>query len=175
MQRKNSILKSTYKSIFTSSKHFSKKNIPSRKFIGKSAFAMIMAISVIVVIAGIMAISLSLTTKTTKRTTDLYLYEQAQIYAKSATEYTLLQIANSAPCSLDKVNIAVGIYDFNVSILYIYTAPSPCNAVGTATSYFDINTNEQNGSVLLDTTITINDPTVVSEPIRYFRRTIQKL
>ena len=42
-------------------------------------FAMIMAIVVIVVIATIMALSISLTAQTTKRTSDLYLYDQADV------------------------------------------------------------------------------------------------
>jgi len=68
MQRKNSILK-------------------------HNGMAMIMAIAVIVVIATIMALSMAMTAQTTKRTNDLYLYEQSILMSKSATEYALLQIS----------------------------------------------------------------------------------
>ncbi|OHE03642.1 MAG: hypothetical protein A3G74_02170, partial [Sulfurimonas sp. RIFCSPLOWO2_12_FULL_34_6] len=135
----------------------------------RDGFAMIMAILVILVISTIMALSLALTTQTGKRTTDLYLYEQAVLYSKSAAELALLDIAQNG-CS-DNFNTTFdGIYDANVTMRYIYTG-----AVGGCTNYFNINTPEQNGSVLMDITISVNDTTLASEPIRYFRRTIQKL
>ena len=61
--------------------------------VSRSGMAMIMAIVVIVIISTIMALSLSLTTQTTKKTTDIYLYEQAMIYSKSVAELALLEIA----------------------------------------------------------------------------------
>jgi len=148
---------------------------------------MIMAIAAIVVIAGIMTISLSITSQTSKRTTDIYLYEQAALYSKSAAEFALLQIANAAPCSIPFINTTFGdnvianvnnIYDVNITLQYIYSgniaADSPCfTALGV--DYTQVQTDEQNGSVLMDIAVTVDDPTITSEPIRYFRRTIQKL
>ncbi|MBE0514776.1 hypothetical protein [Sulfurimonas sp.] len=152
MQRKNSILR-----------------INSRK--KRSGFAMIMAIAIIVIIATIMALSLSLTTETTKRTVDLYLYEQVALHAKSAAELALLEIAKEGPCRTI-APYTIDFYDVNVSLLYVYTNPSPCTVAQT---YTGIVTPEQNGSVLMDVTVSVNDTSITSEPIRYFRRTIQKL
>ncbi len=155
MQRKNSILK--------------KK---------KNGFAMIMAIAVIVIIATIMALSLSLTSLTTKRTTDIYLYEQASLYAKAAAERALLKIAqndaNANPCGFTGDNYQLdNIYDVNVTARYVYTNfPAGCNV---AQQFTTVTTPEQNGSVLLDIAVSINNTTITPEPIRYFRRTIQKL
>lgn len=156
MQRKNYILKTT----------------PNNK---KNGFAMIMAIIVILVISTIMALSLRLTTQTGKRTIDLYLYEQAVLYSKSAAELALLDIAQANPCTILTRNYTFdNIYDANISMLYIYTAPSPCANVSE--NYFTITTPEQNGSVLMDITVSIRtDANITSEPIHYFRRTIQKL
>jgi Tfp pilus assembly protein PilV len=157
MQRKDYILRADpqYKKTLFAKKH--------------SGFAMIMALIVIVIVSTIMAISLSLTTETTKRTVDLYIYEQTALHAKSAAELTMLQIAqngciNSYNTTLDNF------YDVNVTMRYIYNA-----TVGTCTDYFNITTPEQNGSVLMDITVSVNDSNISSEPIRYFRRTIQKL
>ena len=148
MQRKNSFLKK-----------------------GRDGMAMIMAIAVIVIIATIMALSVSLTTQTTKRTTDIYLYEQCALYAKSTVELALLEIAKASPCTLTRYDHNFdGIYDANVTLRYIYTDASTICA--TDNQYFDITTPEQNGSVLMDISITTNAGT---EPIRYFRRSIQKL
>ena len=133
--------------------------------------AMIMAIAVIVIISTIMALSLSMTAQTSKRTTDLYLYEQAVLLSKSATEYALLQIAQNGPCNPTNLNFTHDtIYDIDISIQYIYTA-GVC-----ASQYATVFTPEQSGSVLLDVTVTVPKSKQVStEPIRYFRRTIQKL
>ena len=154
MQRKNYILK--------------KKN-------SKNAFAMIMAIAVIVVIATIMALSLSLTAQTTKKTADIYLYEQSALLAKSAVEYQLLRIAQNAPCTdLDISFTQNDIYDINITSRYIYADSGTCSA-GGGTSYTTVITEEQNGSVLIDVSVSVNDVNLTSEPVRYFRRTVQKL
>ena len=148
MQRKNNILK------------------PS-----KNAFAMIMAIIVVIVIGGLMAFSLSLVAQTGKRTTDLYLYEQTVLYSKSAAELALLDIAKHNPCTQVDNNYTLGtIYNANVKMSYVYTTPSPC--ASATNDYFTVTTAEQNGSVLMDITVTTNEGT---EPIRYFRRVMQKL
>ena len=158
MQRKNYILKTNPHKNGSS---FLKK---------RSGFAMIMAIIVIVVISGIMALSLSLTAETTKRTVDLYLYEQAILYSKSAAELALLDIAKNG-CTDSKYILFDGIYDANITMRYVYTG-----TVGTCTDYFNITTPEQNGSVLMDITVSVRaDANVATEPIRYFRRSIQKL
>ncbi|MFA6138455.1 MAG: hypothetical protein WC667_10230 [Sulfurimonas sp.] len=144
----------------------------------KSGFAMIMAIAVIVIISTIMALSLAMTAETTKRTTDLYLYEQAVLLSKSAAEYALLQISQNTPCSVNNLNFTQdSIYNINVDIRYIYTNPSPCIATPLpgGTDYFTITTPEQNGSVLMDITVSVTDTNITTEPIRYFRRSIQKL
>ena len=149
---------------------------------GRKAFAMIMAIIVLIVIGGLMAFSLSLVAQTGKRTTDIYLYEQAVLVSKSAAELALLDIAQANPCTITTRNYVMDlngdgntnndIYDVNVTLKYVYSAPSPCG-VGNVNNYFEnITTEEQNGSVLMDITVTTNEG---SEPIRYFRRSIQKL
>ncbi|MBU1989281.1 hypothetical protein KJ691_00905 [bacterium] len=160
MQRKNNLLKSS-----------------------RNAMAMIIAIAVIVIIATIMAIALSLTSQTTKRTTDLYIHEQAVLLSKSAAEYALLRIAQDGSCThlndlifspdLDGDGTA-DYFDINISLQYIYTAPSPCAAIANA-DYATVTTPEQNGSVVMDITVSVNDTTVATEPVRFFRRSIQKL
>ena len=137
---------------------------------------MIMAITVIVIIATIMALSVALTTQTTKRTTDIYLYEQASLYAKAASEIALLDIAENG-CQ-DTNNTTFGNageiqYDANVTMQYIYTNNS--GGCTTFTPTTPVTTPEQNGSVVMDIAVTLHDPSITAEPIRYFRRTIQKL
>lgn len=149
-----------------------KNNILKR---AKNGMAMIMAIAVIVIIATIMALSMRLTSQTTKRTTDVYLYEQSVLLAHSAAEYALLQISQNAPCTnLDTTFTQDSIYNITINLRYIYDSNVPCVANG-GVLYTTVTTPEQNGSVLMDVTVDVNDTTVASEPIRYFKRTLQKL
>lgn len=141
----------------------------------KKGFAMITAIIVVLIISTIMALSLALTAETSKRTADLYLYEQAVLYSKSAAELTLLDIAQSG--CINSKNITFNdvsgnpLFDANVTMQYIYTG-----AVGACTNYINITTPEQNGSVLMDITVSVRaDANISAEPIHYFRRSIQKL
>jgi len=146
MQRKNNFLK------------------PKMK---KSGFAMIMAITVLVVMATMMAAALSMAAKTTKSTVDLYVYEQSTLLSKSAAEYALLYISKNG--CIDNLNFKHDYYDINIDMKYVYSAASACE------DYFVISTPEQSGSVLMDITVSVTDTNITSEPIKYFRRTIQKL
>ncbi len=122
-----------------------------------------------------MALSLSLTTETTKRTVDLYLYEQAALHAKSAAELAMLEIAKNG-CQNSYNTTLDSFYDVNITMRYVHTGATT-NTAGVACSEYIsyITTPEQNGSVLMDVAVSVNDTTISTEPIRYFRRTIQKL
>ena len=140
----------------------------------KNGIAMIMAITVIVIIGTLLALSLAFSSKTLKNTTDIYLYEQAQLLSKSATEYALLKIAQDGPCThTDDLNfVQDDTFDINISLHYIYTSPSPCSAAQT---YATVTTPEQNGSVLMDVWVSVTDENVAPDEMHYFRRTLQKL
>jgi len=161
MQRKNSLLK-----------YFSKANPKSHH-----AMALIMAISVIVIISTIMALSLSLTATTTKKTTDIYLYEQSAILCKSATEYALLQIGQNPPCTYRGSSfIHKSIYTVSISVSYVYNDARICTKLTpNGPLYTTVTTAQQSGSALIDVAVGVNNPSISTEPIRYFRRTIQKL
>jgi hypothetical protein len=139
-----------------------------------------------------MALSLSMTRESGKRTTDLYLYEQAVLLSKSASEYALLRIARDGPCSNtgginfrpdlnNNANINDDIFTVNITLRYSYTnadvavMAAPNNCAGANDRFATVTAPEQSGSVLMDVTVFVNDPSLATEPIRYFRRTIQKL
>jgi hypothetical protein len=125
---------------------------------------------------------LSSTTETAQRTTNTYINEQAQLLAKSATEYAVLRVSGfdrAAGCLPgfnaqypDAIN---PIFDINVTIQYfgfgngcapLFVAPY---AIGS------IQTPESNGTMLIDVYVQDNANLHFSEPIRYHRRTLQKL
>lgn len=146
----------------------------------RTGMAMIMAIMVIVIISTIMALSLSLSSQTSKRTTDIYLYEQAAILSYSSVEYAMLKASQVAPCSLDALNFQYPIlnplYDINISMQYISVAGSACeiNALIDGTNYATITNSNSNGTTIIDVSVS-SVPGISTEPIRYFRRSIQKL
>jgi hypothetical protein len=153
----------------------------------RRGIAMIMAIAVIIILSTIMALTLSLTAETTKRTTDIYLYEQAQLLAKGAAEYAILAVSGydrtaSGDC-LTSINAVypdngstTKIFDINVSLQYIGL---DCDgAAGGDADFLDsVDTPQSEGTVIMDVVVTCNDATsnACSEPIRYHRRTLQKL
>ncbi|MCW8839327.1 MAG: hypothetical protein OQJ77_00890 [Thiovulaceae bacterium] len=175
MQRKNRVLvpiKSSIKNIFKRKMFTERRNNfrGSNNIGNRSAFAMIMAVGVIIIVATIMLLSLNTTALTSKRTVDLYLYEQAELHTKSAIEYALYKIARDG-CQNDlSIENLDGMYDINISMQYIGTSASGC------TDYINnLNTPEQNGSVMMDVTVSVPTSVTGAEPIRFFRRTIQKL
>ncbi len=128
-----------------------------------------------VLVATLMMYSFSLSTKTVKQTGDIYMKEQGQLLAKSATEFALLAISghnNSADC-INQIDLQYPqgspVYDINMTLRYIGNGfPAGCNVLSN-----NISTSESNGTVLIDTVVSYTDPTT-NEQVRFHRRTIQK-
>jgi competence protein ComGC len=175
MQRKNSILmplKSSARNVFHRKMFTERRNNfrGTKNIRNHSGFAMIMAVAVIIVVSTIMLLSLNTTALTSKRTVDLYLHEQAELHTKSAIEYALYKIATEGCQNNLNIPALDGVYDINISMRYIGTSSSGC------TDYINnLTTEEQNGSVLMDVTVTIPTSVTGAEEVRFFRRTIQKL
>jgi len=154
----------------------------------RSGFAMIMAIFVIVVVGTLMALMISLSTTSLKRTTNLYLNEQAALLARSAVEYTLLAISGTdrtAGCltRIDTVYNPNGAATpmFNIAVTIRYIGLSGGNAANECTLAENVIPNarvsapESKGSALIDVVITSDPSLNIGETIRYHRRTLQKL
>lgn len=142
--------------------------------------AMIMAIFLLVVLGTIMALSLSLTGVTTVRTTNNYLHEQALILTSSATEYAILALSGHNTATngcINSINAqypsggAAAMFDINITMKYVGYS----TIVGCSNYITDIDTSDTNGTILMDVVVTSNDNLGLDEPIRYHRRTLQKL
>ncbi len=135
---------------------------------------MLTAIIFILVISLILALSLSLMRDTTQKTTNRYLYEQAQLLARSATEYAVMaaQAQDIGNC-LRKIDMQYqNIYDINISLHYFGNGlPASCPILAN-----DVGHKESNSSVLIDVWVHLK-PNIAQEenPISYLRRTLQKL
>lgn len=147
-------------------------------------FAMLIAIALLIIISTIMAISISMSTKTTQRTTNEYLHEQAILLASSATEYAILAISGHDRVANDNCinsinaiypNTINPIFDINISISYVGFGGIGLNADDCRDYIATIVTPETNGTTLIDVIVTSNNNLNINEPIRYHRRTLQKL
>jgi len=137
----------------------------------RRAFSMLTAIIVILLIGALLAYTLSISSATVRQTSDLYAKEQVQILARSATEYTLLQIGGTdfvtSGC-YNGQNFTYNGFDINTTVSYIGTGlPSSCTHVLAD----PIATDESNGTAIIDVTVTYTDD---GKLIRYHRRTLQK-
>jgi len=139
----------------------------------RSGIAMIMAIAFLVVIAGMMALMLNMSSLANKRTGHIYFTEQAQLLAKSATEFALLAISGhdrgAGDCVESTTSTYGGYFNINTTIRYI-GLPGVC----ANTFIGAINTPESIGTVLIDVYVTSNNTLNIGNTIRYHRRTIQK-
>jgi len=142
----------------------------------RRGFTLLSAIFLMVLVATLMVLAFSLSTQTAKQTGDIYLQEQGQLLARSATEFALLAISghdNSANC-IEQINLEYPqgspIFDINMSLYYIGNG-LPCNAGHLLDN--TIATQESNGTVLIDTFVSYVDPGT-EERVVFHRRTIQK-
>ena len=143
------------------------------KYLRKKAMAMIMAIMVIVIIGTIMALSLSMTTQTTKRNLETYLYEQSEILADSAREYAMYKIGNTS-CTPADFNITAqdAFYDITIKTRYV-TSTASC---GTRNFTADTDPDLQNPTAVIDVTVAIDtNNTKTSEAIRFYKRYIETI
>ncbi len=137
---------------------------------------MLAAIIFIIIIGLILALTVSLTSNATAKTTNRYLYEQAQLLAKSATEYAVMAVQghNLTTDCLEHIDMNyMNIFDINISIWYIgNNLPAGCGHILVN----DVAYPESNASILIDTKVSL-DPSIQAEEnsISYVRRTLQKL
>lgn len=152
----------------------------------RRGFAMIMAIVLLIVISTIMAVSISMSTTTTARTTNEYLHEQAMLLTSSATEYAVLAISGHDRIGRDNCineinavypNAINPMFDINITMQYVGFGSIGVNADDCIDypGLENIATAETNGTVLMDVTVTSSNELNLTEPIRYERRTLQKL
>ncbi len=136
---------------------------------------MIMAIFVLVVLATIMAFTIQMTVKTGKRAADVYVEEQANLFAKNAAEYTVYKISKDRNCSLTSFNTTLKTYyNVNVNISYILsdtTAACPVSSIALTS----VGAPDGYAFAKIDVTVTVNNQAVDTEPVQIFRRYLEDI
>lgn len=141
----------------------------------RSGIAMIMAIFVMIILATIMAFTIQMTTKTAKRAVDIYVEDQAILFAKNAAEYAVYKISKNHDCNLTSYTATLQTYyQINVNISYILSDPNTAcptsdialTSVGNADAY---------AYARIDVTVTVDNDAVATEPLRIFRRYVENI
>jgi len=132
----------------------------------KKSFAMLFAIIFIVVLGTIGMVMMYFSGLSVQQTNENYIETQGELYAKSATEFAIQALEardyNTDKC-INSINIDSSLYEINMTFHYFLTScPVDCNCSV-------INTTESNGTVMINTYVKSK-----TEPIRYFRQTLQK-
>ena len=147
------------------------------RLLRKNGIAMIMAIAVIVVVGTIMALSLSMTTKTTKRNLDIYLYEHIEMLSNSAREYAMYKIDNNTTqCAYSNFSIPGQdtLYDINIDIRYVTPAGCPIAYPNDFTT--DLDPDLLNDVAVIDVTVWVDQTeSLTSENIRFHKRYIENI
>lgn len=147
---------------------------------GRNGFALIAAVFLMLIISLLLIKMISNTTENAQQVVNDYLYDQAELLAYGATEYTMLQISAtdmSRDCvtnlTMNYPNSGTPFFTIKSSVKYIWDAasiPAGCAAFQT------VQTPEQNGTAIIDVVVESNNANLgIDEKIRFTRRTIQKL
>lgn len=142
----------------------------------RRGFAMILAIFVVVLVAMGGALLMRGGAQESKALGDKYLRAQAQLLAKSATEYAIMRIQDfntSGGDCLNQLDITVNdangnaMFDTNISMLYSFRGAAP---TGGTCNFLAENTGKET-TVLID--VTVVDRNLATEPVRVHERSWQ--
>lgn len=143
----------------------------------KRGFGIITAIVLLVLIATVGAMIISIAVMNSKKATDDYLRVQAEMLARSATEFAVMRIqgfnrTTNSNC-LETVTITADPFTAKATINYLFDATTAgaldCNNELAA----NVTDPDLNGMAMIDVVVTTKDGTT-TEPIRIHKRTLQK-
>ena len=150
----------------------------------RSAFSMLTAIFIIVIMATVAIFVVSLSGKIVKSTTAQYQHEQAELYAKSYTEYAILAVTGNDRNSncLETINSTIGSptsgngYGVRTHIAYIGPASEIGNCATTRKLSTNVTTLKTPLTIIIDAYVDYKDPDNTSGPwLTVHRRSIQKI
>jgi len=151
----------------------------------RNAFNLLMAIFMILLLAGASVLILKYTSISAKHFADSYIKEQAEIFSQSVLETTLLKIEGtdrSSECLTTltlKSEDSKFIADINITKYYLY-GKDYTNATGTNCSNVkkEIESEESNGYVLIDIIVQSNSSEAkigkYISPVRIVTRSLQR-
>ena len=157
----------------------------------RKGFSLITAIICVVLVSTLAMFSINTSATTAKQASDVFLREQAELLAQGATEIATFNLLNTnftqaANCTLLDTNtnimqttfptnnVATSLFTVTVTVNKVFGAIGLCDGTaGRGTAVIPVGTSASIGTIILDVTVTSTKPNVF--PVRYTRRTIQKL
>jgi hypothetical protein len=153
----------------------------------RGGFLLIMAVFLMLLLSLMLLKMLSYSSDDAQRVVNDYILEQAQLVAYGATEYAMLKASGddrTAACT-DDFNLsypATGskLLNARVQMQYVWlngSAPggTGCSNSAITGSTITVTNPEQNGSVYVLVTVASDSSAGLDEPIRFVRKTLQKL
>jgi type II secretory pathway pseudopilin PulG len=151
----------------------------------REAFSMLIAITVLLIVAFLSAIVLGLAGKMVKETTNQFQHEQAQLYAKSYTEYAIMALTanDRTQTCLEDINGTIGTpsngngYRIRVKVAFIGNGVGKGD-ISKCSRQLDNNvtTVKTPLSAIIDVYVDYKDPDNTSGAwFTYHRRTLQKI
>ncbi len=138
----------------------------------KRGFGIITAIVLLVLIATVGAMIISIATMNSKKATDDYLRVQAEMLARSATEFAVMRIQGfdrgGGNC-LETVTIDANPFTAKATINYLFNAATAKDLNCTNKLASDVQDPDLNGMAIIDVVVTTKDGTT-----RIHKRTLQK-
>ncbi len=164
-----------------------------RKNGSRRAFALIAAVFVMLLISIMLLKMLAYTADSNQRTVYQYLDEQARLLAYSATEYAVLAVsgtnrqASGCITTITSAYPSAGankMFDITTTIRYVWSDDAslgadrlsnlPASCTG-ANLLAQVATPQEHGGMLVDVVVSSASNLNLDEPIRFHRRTLQKL
>ncbi len=143
----------------------------------RKAFAMVTAVFVIVIMATVGIFVMNLSGKIVKSTTTQYQHEQAELYAKSYTEYAILAVTGndrSANC-LQTITATIDTYyRVRTHIAYIGSATEIGNCAPIRRLSTAVTTTRTPLTIIVDAYVDYKDPDT-GQYHTVHRRTVQKI
>jgi len=143
----------------------------------RSGFSMITAIFVIVIMASVAAFVMNLNGKIVKSTTLQFQHEQAELYAKSYTEFATMAVTGNDRNSscLSTINGTIGDYTIRTHVSYIGSNSVIGNCEGTQILSTNVTTATTPLTVIIDTYVDYKDFDNDNQTYTIHRRTEQKI
>lgn len=153
----------------------------------RSAFALIIAVFLMLVISLMLLKMISYSTENAQQVVSDYLLEQAKLAAYGATEFAILAASTdnratacTSQITMDFPSTGNKLFDVVVNIQYVWLntaipTGSDCSNTSVRGSAVVVTTPEEQGSAYVDVTVTSDAALGLDTPIRFHRRTLQKL
>jgi len=143
----------------------------------QNGFSMITAIFLIVLMASVAIFVMNISGKIVKSTTLQYQHEQAELYAKSYTEFAAMSVTgnNRSTNCLSTITGTIGNYSIRTHIAYI----GPASVIGTCAATRQLSTNVTTAktplTVIIDAYVDYQDFDDANHTYTVHRRTVQKI